>query len=61
MWWFLPIISATQEADIEKIAFQGQPGQKVSETPISINKPGWRSMPVIQSTQETLKQEDCSP
>jgi hypothetical protein len=37
--WLVPLISATWEAEIGKIAVQGQLGQKVRETPIFINKP----------------------
>jgi hypothetical protein len=37
----MPVIPATQEVEIGKIEVQGQPMQKVSETPpISMNKPG---------------------
>jgi hypothetical protein len=30
--WFIAVIPATQEGEIEKIMVRGQPGQKVSET-----------------------------
>jgi hypothetical protein len=33
----MPVISVTQEAEIRRIEVQGQPGQKVSEFPISTN------------------------
>jgi hypothetical protein len=36
----MPVISVTQEVEIERITVQDQPGQKVRETPISINKLG---------------------
>jgi hypothetical protein len=36
--WLKPILP-TQEVDIRSIIVQGQPGQKVRETPISTN--GW--------------------
>jgi hypothetical protein len=34
-WWFMPLILATWEADIRKIAVGGQPRQIFHETPIS--------------------------
>jgi hypothetical protein len=37
--WFMPIIPATQETEIERILVQGQPRQKVLKT-LSINKVG---------------------
>jgi hypothetical protein len=36
----MPITLATQEAEMRKITVGSQPRQKVSETPISTNKPG---------------------
>jgi hypothetical protein len=36
----MSIIAATQKVDIRRITVQGQYRQKVSETPISTNKPG---------------------
>jgi hypothetical protein len=39
-WWFMLLMPAIQEVEIGKTAVQGQPKQKVSETSISINKPG---------------------
>jgi hypothetical protein len=33
MWWFTPIITATWEVEIRRMEVQGQPRQKVSETP----------------------------
>jgi hypothetical protein len=38
-WRPTPVIPATWEAEIRKIVVQHQPGKKVSETPISTNKP----------------------
>jgi hypothetical protein len=38
VWWLMPIIPAIWEGEIRRIMVQGQPGQKVSETPISTNK-----------------------
>jgi hypothetical protein len=31
-WWFAPVIPTIQEAEIRRIAVQGQPEQKISET-----------------------------
>jgi hypothetical protein len=46
--WLLPIIPATQEAEIKRIAFKANPGQK---DPISTNKSWaqWQA-PVIPTT-----------
>jgi hypothetical protein len=38
--WLIPVIPTTQEAEIGRITVQGQPRQKVSETPIPIKKSG---------------------
>jgi hypothetical protein len=38
--WLTRAFSVTREVEIQSITIQGQPKQKVSETPISINKPG---------------------
>jgi hypothetical protein len=32
-WWLMLVISTTWEAEMEKMAEQGQPGQKVFKTP----------------------------
>jgi hypothetical protein len=32
LWWFTPVILATQEAEIKRIAVQSQPRQIVRET-----------------------------
>jgi hypothetical protein len=37
-WWLTPIILATQEAKVRKIAVQSQPGQIVRET-LSLKNP----------------------
>jgi hypothetical protein len=38
-WWLTPVILATQEAEIRKMAIRGRPKQQVHETtpPISTN------------------------
>jgi hypothetical protein len=33
MQWFIPIVLDTAEANIKKIAVEGQPGQKDNKTP----------------------------
>jgi hypothetical protein len=38
--WFKPTILAVWEAKMERFMIQGQPQQKVSETPMSTNKLG---------------------
>jgi hypothetical protein len=40
MWWYTPVIPATQETEMRRTEVQGQPGQKFNETPISKNKLG---------------------
>jgi hypothetical protein len=50
LWWLIPLISATWEAEIRRIVFQGQPGQKVSETPSQLIGQAWW-LPVPQGAQ----------
>jgi hypothetical protein len=38
VWWFTPVIPATQDAETGRIKICSQPWQKVSETPVSNNK-----------------------
>jgi hypothetical protein len=45
--WLPPEIPATQEAEMGKITVQGQPVQKVQETPMSTNKLGVMAGTVI--------------
>jgi hypothetical protein len=45
-WWVMPVILATQEADIRRILVQSQPRQIVLETlsqkkPFTHTKKGW--------------------
>jgi hypothetical protein len=35
VWWYMPIISTTQEMEIRKNLIRGQPCQKVGKTLIS--------------------------
>lgn len=37
MLWYMPVVAATWEAEISRIAVQGQPGQKANKTLISTN------------------------
>jgi hypothetical protein len=39
-WWFMAVIPTTWEAEMRRIEVQSQPGQKVSENPISKNEWG---------------------
>jgi hypothetical protein len=65
----MPAILATWEAETERITDQGQPGQKVSETPNSANSWMWWYTPVIPSYegveirriwfQASLCKKDC--
>jgi hypothetical protein len=43
-------IPATQEVEIRRIMVQGQPRQKIVETPISTNELGLWYVPVIPGT-----------
>jgi hypothetical protein len=45
--WFNSVALGTQEAKIRRTAVRGQPGQKVHETPISVNGCLWWYEPVI--------------
>jgi hypothetical protein len=45
-WWLIPVILATQKAEIWRITVQSNPGQIVKRDPISkkpITKKGWWS------------------
>jgi hypothetical protein len=60
-WWLPPVISATLEVEIRKIAAQGHLVQKVSETPCQpIKIWAWWSIFVIPSTQEAIIRESQS-
>jgi hypothetical protein len=48
----MSVISATQEAEIGKLVFQGQPGQKVSKTVSQPTNQAWWCMSVIPTKQE---------
>jgi hypothetical protein len=50
--WFMPIISATWETEIGRIAVQGQFGQKVSNTPSGQISQAWWFTAIIPSIWE---------
>jgi hypothetical protein len=54
--WFMKVTIATGEAEIRRIKFWGQPGQKVSETtsPIRTNSWTWWCVTVILATVGTI-------
>jgi hypothetical protein len=55
--WYVPVIPATWEAEIERIVVPGQHGQKVHENHLNNNKKKgdvW-SMPVISATVGSMK------
>jgi hypothetical protein len=50
---FTPVIPATREAEIGRITAQGQPGgNKVNETPISINSLGVVAYTILLAKKE---------
>jgi hypothetical protein len=46
-WWYIPVISATREAELRRIMFETDTSQKVSETPTSTNKLGMLACIVV--------------
>jgi hypothetical protein len=58
--WLTSVIPATEEVAIRKIKVWGQTRQKVSETPISTNKPGVVAH-ILNSNYEGGQQSKTSP
>jgi hypothetical protein len=50
----MPVILTTWEMEIRRMVVQGQTGQKISEIPISTNKPGMWCVPVVPDTCEAI-------
>jgi hypothetical protein len=60
MQWFMSVILATQEVEIRRIMVQGQPRQKVGESP-SPPKAGHGDLCLSSQLFKRSKQEDYGP
>jgi hypothetical protein len=61
VWWLTPVILATREVKISRIAIRGQSGQKVHETPSQPIKAGHGSTCLSSKLGRKCKQEDPGP